>query len=156
MDDFMHAFIFSPGDWEGEGNIALQLVEEQLLFNTHWNIPTRDPAGKVQCLQNIHIQGLSENMSNCLTFYNFQNKSFCVDIENQNIGKVSGSGVYDDNLIGWEFCNHEKDFEGFETYCLQEDGSYLMHGEYVTTDQFRTQIKARISPRVRSETGGLP
>ena len=37
-------------------------------------------------------------------------------------------------------------FEGFETYHLQSDGSYLMHGEYVTTDQFRTQIEARIYP----------
>jgi hypothetical protein len=47
-------------------------------------------------------------------------------------------------MIAWEFRNSEMDFEGYETYSLQPDGSYLMKGEYVTSDQFRTQIEARI------------
>ena len=38
-------------------------------------------------------------------------------------------------------------FEGFETYTVQPDGSYEMRGEYVTSDQFRTRIEARIWQR---------
>ena len=144
MDAFKHSFIFSPGSWSGEGRISLSMVEEELIFNTNWNIQTRDFAGKVQCFQDIQVQGLSENMRNELSFYNFQNKTFSIDMENQNVGRIVGTGVYDDNLIGWEFRNNEMHFEGFETYHLQPDGSYQMKGEYVTSDQFRTQIEARI------------
>ena len=38
-------------------------------------------------------------------------------------------------------------FEGYETYYIQPDGSYHMRGEYVTSDQFRTRIEARIWQR---------
>jgi len=147
MDACKHTFIFSPGSWSGEGKISLNIMEEELHFSTNWNVQTRDFTGKVQCMQGIQIQGLSENMRNELIFYNFQNKTFTVDMENQNVGRIIGSGIYDDSVIGWEFRCVESNFEGFETYYLQEDGSYLMKGEYVTSDQFRTQIEARIWPQ---------
>lgn len=141
---FKHTFIFSPGSWSGEGKIVLNMVEEELIFNTNWAVQNRDFAGKVTCAQDIQIQGLSENMRNELTFYDFQTKTFSVDMENQNVGRIVGTGVFDDNLIAWEFKNNDMNFEGFETYSLQPDGTYLMKGEYVTSDQFRTQIEARI------------
>lgn len=141
---FKHTFIFSPGTWYGEGRILLNMVEEELIFNTTWAIQNPDFAGKIVCTQDIQIQGLSENMRNELSFYNFQNKGFAVDMENQNVGRIVGSGICDESIIGWEFRNNELNFEGFETYTLQPDGSYLMKGEYVTSDQFRTQIEARI------------
>ena len=144
---FNHSFIVSPGSWSGEGKILLNMVEEELLFNTNWAIQQKDFSGKVQCAQTIQIQGLSENMSNELTFYDFQTKTFAVDMENQNIGRIVGTGVFDEKMIAWEFRNNQMDFEGYETYLLQNDGSYLMHGEYVTSDQFRTQIDARIWPQ---------
>jgi hypothetical protein len=141
---FNHSFIFSPGTWRGEGKIVLNMVEEELIFNTNWGVQNRDFAGKVSCSQDIQIQGLSENMRNELTFYDFQTKTFTVDMENQNVGRIVGTGVFDEKMIAWEFRNSEMDFEGYETYSLQPDGSYLMKGEYVTSDQFRTQIEARI------------
>lgn len=141
---FNHMFIFSPGTWRGEGKILLNMVEEELLFNTNWAVQNRDFAGKVTCAQEVQIQGLSENMRNELTFYDFQPKTFSVDMENQNVGRIVGTGVYDDKMIGWEFRNNDMNFEGYETYHLQSDGSYLMRGEYVTSDQFRTQIEAHI------------
>ncbi len=146
MSDFNHAFILSPGNWTGEGKILLNMVEEELIFNTNWSVQMRDFSEKVECMQEIIVQGLSENMRNQLSFYDFQANSFTVDMENQNVGRIVGKGVYDDKLIGWEFRNNGMNFEGFETYHLQPDGSYLMHGEYVTSDQFRTQIEARIWP----------
>lgn len=142
-----HLFIFSPGSWHGEGKIVLNMVEEELLFNTNWAVLNRDFAGKVSCSQEIQIQGLSENMRNELTFYDFQTKTFSVDMENQNVGRIVGTGVYDEKMIAWEFRNNEMNFEGYEIYNLQGDGSYQMKGEYVTSDQFRTQIEAHIWPR---------
>ena len=139
-----HLFIFSPGSWVGEGKIVLNMVEEELRFNTNWAVQLRDFTGKVPCAQQIQIHGLSEEMRNELTFYDFQNKTFSVDMENQNVGRIVGRGIYDDKMIAWEFRNSEIYFEGFETYILQDDGSYIMRGEYVTSDQFRTQIEAQI------------
>ncbi len=144
---FNHGFILSPGTWSGEGKILLNMIEEELIFNTNWIVQQKDFSGKVQCIQEIQIQGLSENMRNELTFYDFQSKQFAVDMENQNIGRIAGVGLLDEKMIAWEFRNSETNFEGYETYSLQEDGSYLMRGEYVTSDQFRTQIEARIWPQ---------
>ena len=114
---FNHTFIFSPGTWFGEGKILLNMVEEELVFNTNW------------------------------AFYDFQTKTFTVDMENQKVGRIVGTGVYDEKMIAWEFRNNDMNFEGYETYTLQNDGSYWMKGEYVTSDQFRTQIEARIWPQ---------
>lgn len=139
-----HPFLFSPGAWAGEGKITLNMVEEELLFSTTWTIQTKDFSGKIVGVQDIKIQGLSEGMRNELTFYDFQNKNFSIDMENQNVGRIVGSGVFDDTTIAWEFRGNDMHFEGYETYRLQEDGSYLMKGEYVTSDQFRTQIEARV------------
>ena len=141
---FDHSFIFLPGMWYGEGKILLNMVEEELVFNTQWAVQNKDFAGKVQCAQEIQIQGLSENMRNELSFYDFQNKSFSVDMENQNVGRIVGTGVFDDQMIAWEFRNNDMNFEGYETYNRLSDGSYRMKGEYVTSDQFRTLIEAHL------------
>ena len=123
------------------------MVEEELLFNTNWSVQDRDFAGKVTAAQEIQIQGLSDNMRNELTFYDFQHKTFCVDMENPNIGRITGTGIYDEQTVAWEFRNNDMNFEGFETYAIQPDGSYVMRGEYVTSDQFRTRIEARLAQR---------
>ncbi len=148
---FNHSFIFNSGNWTGEGKITLNMVEEELFFNTNWFVQGKDFAGKVSCAQEIQIQGLSENMRNELTFYDFNNKTFFVDMENQNVGRIVGTGVFDEKMIAWEFRGNDMNFEGFETYSLQSDGSYTMKGEYVTSDQFRTQIEARIWPGSKTE-----
>jgi hypothetical protein len=139
-----HSFIFSPGSWQGEGKILLNMVEEELIFNTIWSVQNKDFAGKVICAQEIQIHGLAENMRNDLSFYGFDHKGFSVEMENPNVGRILGTGVYDEKMIAWEFRGGNTDFEGFETYNLQPDGSYTMRGEYVTSDQFRTLIEARI------------
>jgi hypothetical protein len=143
-ESFIHSFIFSPGKWAGEGKIVLNLVEEELLFRTNWAVQIKDFAGKVSCFQDILISGLADAMRNELTFYDFKNRTFSVDMENPNVGRIVGNGVFDDQMIGWEFRGNEVEFEGFETYILQPDGSYLVKGEYLTNDQLRTIIEAHI------------
>ena len=139
-----HKFIFSPSSWMGEGTITLNMVEEELGFFTKWNVLDKDFAEKVKSVQEIQIAGISENMRNELTFFDFTKNGFSVEMENLNIGRVVGKGVYNEKLIAWEFRENDLNFEGFETYRLLEDGSYSMHSEYVTSDQFRTQIEGRI------------
>lgn len=139
-----HSFIHTAGYWVGEGKISLNMVEEDLMFVTHWNVSSRDFSGKVQATQEIQIQGLSEQMRNALTFYDFQGQKFSVDMENENVGRVVGTGVFDEKVIAWEFRGNDMNFEGFETYHIQPDGSYLIRAEFITSDQFRTQIEGRI------------
>ncbi len=140
----IHDFILKKNSWIGEGNITLNMVEEDLDFYTKWEVSDNDPEKKITAVQEIQIGGISENMRNELTFFEFSPKTFKVEMENLNIGKVVGKGVYDEKLIAWEFRDNELNFEGFESYYLQDDGSYLVHAEYVTSDQFRTQIEGRI------------
>lgn len=139
-----HPFIFSPGTWYGEGKIILSMVEEELIFSTHWSVLNRDFSGRLSCSQEIQVCGLSDHMRNEFTFYDIQQNTFSIDMENQNIGRVAGTGLFDEQMIAWEFRNNDMNFEGYETYILQPDGSYHMQGEYVTSDQFRTRIEARI------------
>ncbi len=71
-----HSFIITPGCWFGEGKIILNMMEEDLTFFTTWNVLGRDFAGKIQCVQDIQIQGLSEDMKNSLFFLIFNPKHF--------------------------------------------------------------------------------
>jgi len=139
-----HFFIFKSEPWLGEGIITLNMVEERLNFLTKWSVTDPDFAGKIQSVQELQISGISENMRNELTFFDFTDNNFSVEMENLNIGRVVGTGVFDDNMIAWEFRDNDLSFEGFETYHLQKDGSYIMHAEYVTSDQFRTQIDGKL------------
>jgi hypothetical protein len=141
---FKHTFIFTPGIWVGEGRIIINMIGEMPTFTTRWTMQPPDFAGKIMGYQKVMIQGLTEGHTNQLTFYNFQARTFTAEMENQNTGRIVGVGIYNNKMIGWEFRNKEVNFEGYETYNLQPDGSYKMKGEYVTSDQFRTQIEAHI------------
>lgn len=140
----IHTFIFVPKPWIGEGVITLNMVEERLNFFTKWSVSEPDFSGKIQSVQELQISGISENMRNELTFFDFTDNKFSVEMENLNIGKVVGTGVFDEKMLAWEFRENDLNFEGFETYHLQNDGSYIIHAEYVTSDQFRTQIDGKI------------
>ena len=139
-----HLFILKPGMWTGEGKITLNMVAEELPFKMLWTISERDKSGKIKCTQEVQIQGLSEGMKNEMTFYDFSPKVFSIEMENANVGRIIGTGLYDQQLLAWEFRENDLNFEGYETYKLENDNSYVMHGEYITTDQLRTQIDGKI------------
>ncbi len=139
-----HQFLFQAQNWVGEGTIILNMVEEELNFSTRWNVLGKDNAGKIQSIQELQIAGISENMRNALTFFDFGEKGFSVEMENINIGKVLGTGIYDDKIVSWEFRDNDMNFEGFEVYRLLDDNTYTVHAEYVTSDQFRTEIRGKI------------
>ena len=146
-----HNFILKPTSWLGEGKIQLNMVEEELAFYTKWSIAQRDDTGRIECVQEIQVKGLSDIMQNQFFFYDLTPGSFVIELENSSLGKVVGSGLITDKVIGWEFRAADIGFEGFEFYEKQADNSYLMRAEYATSDQFRTIIKGKVWQKEEKE-----
>jgi hypothetical protein len=139
-----HQFLLSPSSWLGQGKIQLNMVSEELAFFTRWNAGTVDSDGRIECLQEIQVKGLSDIMHNEFFIYNLASGEFTIDLENQALGKITGKGLVNDKVIAWEFRIEEIGFEGFELYEKQDEKNYLMRAEYATSDQFRTLIQGRV------------
>ncbi len=144
-----HLFLQQPSSWLGEGKIRLNMVEDELSFFTRWsmgflNEEGGELGGIIRCLQEIQVKGMADIMHNQFTIRDFTLNSFVIELENQALGKVSGIGLLNQEIIGWEFRIPELGFEGFEFYEKQADDSYLMRAEYATSDQFRTMINGKI------------
>jgi hypothetical protein len=137
-------FIFEPGTWLGEGKVRLSISDEELKFVTRWNVDKAKKTGRIASMQEVQITGISEIMNNQFLFYDFDAETFKIELENQTLGKIVGSGIYRPKLIAWEFRLNDVGFEGFEMYQLLEDGSYFMHAEYIAQEDFRTQIQGKI------------
>ena len=141
---YNHSFILSPNNWLGEGRIQLNMVDEELGFFTRWNVPNRDSIGRIECIQEIQVKGLSDIMINQFSFFDLSHANFSIELENQALGKVTGSGLINEKVIAWEFRIADIGFEGFEFYEKESDTSYQMRAEYATRDQFRTLIRGRL------------
>ena len=142
-----HSFILKPDAWLGEGKIQLNMVDEELSFFTRWNISPKSPEGKIECLQEIQVKGLSDIMMNQFLLSNLghsETGEFAIELENQALGKVTGKGLINDKVIAWEFRVPEIGFEGFEFYEKIDEETYLMRAEYSTADEFRTLIQGKI------------
>lgn len=140
---FKHNFIFLPGIWIGEGRVTFSESPEHLRFYTKWIIEKSDEENVIHCQHQVEMQGSDENVSNKFSFFNVTPNSFAVKLENNLIGEVSGKGIIDAKTIAWEF-KGSPEFEGFEVYELQEDGDYMLHAEYASSDQYRTIVDGRI------------
>lgn len=138
-----HLFMLSPGRWLGEGKIHLNMIEEELPFFTRWKIDSEED-GFIECMQEIQIKGLSDIMVNHFRISSVTPLSFSIFMENHAIGKVDGTGVINETMIGWEFRVQDLGFEGFEFYEKLSDDSYKVHGEFATVDQFRTTLHGKI------------
>jgi len=130
-------FIFEPGTWLGEGKVRLTVSEEELKYVTRWNIDKSKKNGLIGSMQEVQITGIPDVMLNQFSFYEFNEENFKVQLENPTIGKIIGIGIYKPKLIAWEFRRNDLGFEGFEMYEQLPDGSYFMHAEYVSQDEFR-------------------
>jgi len=139
-----HQFLLTPSTWLGQGKIQLNMVSEELAFFTRWNVSSVDGDGRIECVQEIQVKGLSDIMHNAFLIHNLTAGEFSIDLENQALGKISGKGLVNDKVIAWEFRVEEIGFEGFELYEKQDDRNYLMRAEYATSDQFRTLIQGRL------------
>jgi hypothetical protein len=146
-----HPFIFSPSCWLGEGKIHLNSVDEELIFFTRWNISQEGDKKLIECTQEIQVKGISDVMINEFSMYDFGQEKFTVELENQALGKIIGTGVIGEKVIGWEFRAPEIGFEGFEFYELQPDNTYEMRAEYASADEFRTTIRGKVWQKATPE-----
>lgn len=139
-----HTFLFKPGIWLGEGTIQLNLSREPLSFHTRWEVA--DQKGKnTPCTQVVEVGGLSEKMHNTFQIEIEEGGALKVHLANETIGEVMGQGVFDERLIAWEYGrSNSGDFEGYEVFEAQEDGSYKFHSEFMSQDQLRSNIAGRI------------
>ena len=111
-------------------------------FYTKWCITPVDSEG-ISCQQKIEKIGDNHHLFNTFRFFAVENERFSLELTNDIIGPIQGSGLIDTKTIAWEF-RGSREFEGFEAYHLQENGEYLFHAEYYSLDQFRTTIDGKI------------
>lgn len=134
----MKDFVFAKGIWLGEGKITFSASSEFIKFYVKWQI-SEDENRVMKATQTIQMLGIEEKSINELTFFDIQADSFKVQLENENVGKVLGRGIYHKNLIAWEL-KKDTTFEGFETYERRENGDFFLHAEYGKNDIYRTII----------------
>lgn len=130
-------FILQPGIWIGEGKISFSASPDFIKFYTKWEVKESQP-GHIKAKQVVEMQGIDEHVINFFEIREITERSFFVELESEAIGHVTGSGIFDEKMIAWEFRNQDA-FEGFEVYELQENGDFLFHAEYAS-EQFRTLI----------------
>lgn len=143
-----HAFIFNPGTWVGEGKITFSASPEHLRFYTRWTLEHKEENQRDEflCKQQVESVSGEEAVYNQFRIYDVTDKTFKIDLSNNLVGVVHGTGVIDDSTIAWEFRTGSA-IEGFEVYEIQENGDYMVHAEYTSNDQFRTIIDGRIWPK---------
>lgn len=137
-----HEFLFTSGQWVGEGKVTFSSSSQHLRFYTKWLLE-KDDAGHVHCQQHVEMEGGQDRVFNVFLVSHILSESFVIELSNEMLGKIYGKGVIDAKTIAWEFRGHPE-FEGFEVYELQENGDYMLHAEYSSVEQFRTIIDGRI------------
>lgn len=149
-----HLFLLQPQGWLGEGRIKLNMIDEELGFFTRWVVSPRNDSGEIECTQEIQVKGMSDIMHNQFLLKELMATTFAIELENQALGRVQGSGIINEKTIAWEFRIKDLGFEGFEFYEKQPDNTYLMRAEYATSDQFRTIINGKLwQPTKEKEDG---
>lgn len=139
-----HPFLLEPKQWLGEGKINLSMVEEELDFMTRWSLGERDCQGLISAEQEVQIKGMNDTVYNQFIITEITGLTFNIELKNASLGIIVGKGFIKEDLIAWEFRNNDLEFEGFEFYEKQKDGTYLMRSEYVSSDQYRTTIRGKI------------
>ncbi len=138
----IHEFIFTPGQWLGEGHVTFSSSPERLRFFTKWII-TKAENGVIDCQQRVELEGREEDVFNHLIFSNLQPNGFNVELTNDEVGTIKGKGIIREATIAWEFLDTPES-EGFEVYELQSNGDYTLHAEYLSSEHFRNIIDGRI------------
>lgn len=143
-----HQFLFSPGEWIGQGKITFSHSSAHLRFYMKWKInPIQQ--GIIRAEQLIEQEGSAVLLSNTLHFTPVNDASFNVTLSSELTGEVPGKGLVEPRSVAWEYTKQdglerEEQFEGFEVYELQDNGDYMLHAEYFSGASFRTIIDGRI------------
>ena|ERR1700733_3198723 len=142
MRSHKHLFLLQPATWTGEGSVSFDSSSDRIFFSTTWKIGLIENQ-RIQCSQQVKMEEIDETVENKYIFYFKDNFSFDLELENESLGKVRGSGLTDEKTIRWEIFG-ETSVQGYEVYEIQENGGYLFHAEYASPNQFRTLIEGQI------------
>lgn len=134
-------FLFTPGEWLGEGSITFSISPDILDFRMKWTVE-QSKDNLFLCTQKVEVLG-GDTIVNLYKCMPEKGKAFSVILENELLGTFTGIGVLEENSIAWEFRKKEV-FEGFEIYKELSPDEYQMHAEYVSPDETRTKINGRM------------
>lgn len=135
-----HEFLMEPGVWLGEGTIQFSSQDlEELKFFTRWQISLA-PSGSIMASQEIELAGGSDKTINIFELSNIKQEKFAIELENELFGRIIGKGLFSKESIAWEFHGTGSEFEGFEVYQRQKDGTYLTRAEYSSFNEPHTVI----------------
>lgn len=121
------------------------MAADILNFEMQWNVLPMENAS-ISFHQEINIHEFPEKMKNHFTIWKISPTNFHIQLENQIVNRVLGSGWISDTMIAWEFRQKDQAFEGYEIYERQPDGSYKMKAEFTAGSGLCTQIKGSIHP----------
>lgn len=140
------AFILNPGIWNGQGKVSFSSSPDQIQFFTQWDIQEKQ-GNLIRATQRVEMQGADETLVNAFVFALVTPTTFMIELSNELLGVVKGTGIIDAMQVAWEFRGHAT-FEGFEVYRLDEKSDFHFHAEYASPDQYRTLIDGRLWRRV--------
>jgi hypothetical protein len=144
-----HTFIIQSGQWLGVGTMRFGMIPLKINFYMKWIVNSKEE-GVIHAEQRIEAPEADKPpILNRYRFSDFQEKSFAVELENEDIGVVNGTGMIEENAITWQFSKRvpfegSEGFEGFESYTLQPNGEYSLECEYQTEPLYRTFVSGRI------------
>ncbi|NGX31415.1 MAG: hypothetical protein K940chlam8_00783 [Chlamydiae bacterium] len=140
----MHQFLFEEGVWLGEGTVQLNLVKESLKFYSRWLIHKIGDQ-KIKCTQEIEVAGLQDHMHNVFYIDILKGDKLKVELENHSVGRLSAKGIFDQNLIAWEYDkNLDVAFEGYELFEKKENNQYQFKAEFMAEDQLRSKLEGKL------------
>ena len=68
-----------------------------------------------------------------------------VELENHSVGRLSAKGIFDQNLIAWEYeKNLDVAFEGYELFEKKENDQYQFRAEFMAEDQLRSKLEGKL------------
>lgn len=136
-----HHFLLSKGIWLGMGKMEFSISPDTVIIYMKWNFtPMEDRLIIVE--QQIGHQGRDDLLLNQYRFVLTSDTTF--DIELKHEGQIiKGNGHINGSQIFWEFVD-DKNFIGFETYTLQDNGEYSLHAEYISGEELRTVVNGRV------------
>lgn len=134
-------FLFQPGVWIGEGKISFSGTSDIVRFFTRWILtPSQE---SINAMQEVELHNLQQTTRNRFTFFDFSEEHFKVEMENADMGIVTGKGNFTQTTLAWELRSFPGS-EGFEVYERQENGEYFFHADYVSCENFRTHIEGKL------------
>ena len=72
-----HEFLFSSGQWIGEGKVTFSSSQEHLRFYTKWSLEKGDN-GNVSCQQHVEMEAGEERVINNFLISDIRSDSFAV------------------------------------------------------------------------------